>query len=254
MDRPFLLAQLSDPHVGADWEGVDPVARLGNAVEAVRTLPIPVDAVLVSGDLSDNGSDREYRLVAELLDRFEVPVHVLPGNHDDRAGIRRGFGLGGDPHAPIDYAAELGPLRLLVLDSTVPGQDPGAFEPQQLRWLDAELGRHPERATILAMHHPPLLTGSPEWDAINLPAAERSALAEVVGRHPQLRAIVGGHLHRIVASTLAGCAVFSAPSTYLQAVPNFASGEVEVDGEPPGFALHALMDGELSSQVEAVDS
>jgi 3',5'-cyclic-AMP phosphodiesterase len=252
VETPFLIAQLSDLHVGADWEGVDPLLCLQNAVEAVLALPTAVDAVLVSGDLTDNGSDEEYRQVRELLDRFEVPVHVLPGNHDDRAALRRAFELPGAPAAPIDYAVEVGPLRLVVLDSSVPGQDPGALEADQLRWLDAELGRHPERPTILAMHHPPLVTGSAEWDSINLSASERAALAEVVGRHQQLRAIVAGHLHRIAASTLAGCPVLSVPSTYLQAVPHFAAGEVEVDGEPPGFALHALLEGELSSQVEAI--
>jgi Icc protein len=252
MQTPFLLAQLSDLHVGADWEGIDPLLRLEGAVDAVLALPTAVDAVLVSGDLTDNGSDEEYRQVRERLARLELPVHVLPGNHDDRAALRRAFDLPGEPDASIDYAVEVGPLRLLVLDSTVPGQDPGAFEPDQLRWLDAELDRHGERPTILAMHHPPLVTGSAEWDSINLAAAERSALGEVVARHRQLRAIVAGHLHRIAASTLAGCAVISVPSTYLQAVPHFAAGEVEVDGEPPGFALHAFVDGELSSQVESI--
>lgn len=252
MERPFLLAQLSDLHVGADREVVDPVARLRSAVEAILAQPAAVDAVLVSGDLSENGSDEDYRLVHELLGRFEVPVHVLPGNHDDRDGLRRAFGIPGELGAPVDYAVEAGPLRLLVLDSTIPGQDPGGFDPEQLRWLDAELGRDGDRPAILAMHHPPLSTGVADWDAINLPAAERSALGEVVARHPQLRAIVAGHLHRVAASALAGCPVLSAPSSYLQARPDFTTGEVEVDGEPAGFAIHAFRAGELSSQVEAV--
>ncbi|MGV1047760.1 MAG: phosphodiesterase [Solirubrobacterales bacterium] len=252
MDRPFILAQLSDPHVGASWEGVDPLARLRAAVGAVLAQPTPVDAVLVSGDLSDSGDDEDYRLVREQLERFAVPVHVLAGNHDDRAALRRAFAVPGEGAAPVDYAVEAGPLRLLVLDSTVPGQDPGGFEPEQLRWLDAELGRDGERPAILAMHHPPLATGSAEWDEINLSRAERSALAEVVARHPQLRAIVAGHLHRVAASSLAGCPVISAPSSYMQARPDFAAGTVEVDGEPAGIAIHALLDGELASQVEAV--
>jgi 3',5'-cyclic-AMP phosphodiesterase len=252
MATAFLLAQLSDPHVGASWEGADPVTRLRNAVAAVLALPEPVDAVLVTGDLSDNGSEQEYRLVRELLGRFEVPVHVLPGNHDDRAAMRRAFELPGEAAAPIDYAVEIGPLRLLILDSTIPEQDPGGFEPEQLRWLEAELARAGELPTILAMHHPPLGTGIEEWDGFNLPPPERAALGEVVGRHPQLRAIVGGHLHRVAASALAGCPVLSAPSTYLQARPSFTRGDVEVDGEPPGFAIHALLGGELSSQVESV--
>jgi 3',5'-cyclic AMP phosphodiesterase CpdA len=251
MARPLLIAQLSDLHIGATAEGVNPLGRLEIVVEAVRALPNPVDAVLVSGDLSDDGSEESYRLARPLLERFECPVHVLPGNHDDRARLRAAFGLPGAGVEPINYTVEVGELRLVFLDSNVPGQDPGRFGPRDLAWLDETLGEEPKRPTLLAVHHTPLATGLPGWDAINLDPSEREALAGVVARHPQLRAIVGGHLHRIAAASLAGCPVISAPSTYLQALPDFnlEADDVEMVG-PPGFALHVFHDGVLSSQVE----
>jgi 3',5'-cyclic-AMP phosphodiesterase len=253
--KPVLLAQLSDLHLGASWEGVDPRPRLEQVIEAVRSLPNPVDAVVVSGDLTAAGGEADSLLARRLLDRLEVPVHVLPGNHDLRASLRQAFELPGEAEEPIDYSVEVGELRLIVLDSIVPGEDRGALDPEQLRWLDEELGQEPGRPAILAMHHPPLSTGVPEWDGINLVAPEREALAEVVARHPQLRAIVGGHLHRIATAALAGCPVLSVPSTYLQILPDFDPAEFEDDDaafwtDPPGFALHVLRDGELSSQVE----
>lgn len=251
MPRPLLLAQLSDLHIGATEEGIDPLVRLETVVGAVLALPNPVDAVLVSGDLSDNGGEESYRVVRSVLDRFECPVHVLPGNHDDRGRLREAFGLPGTGAEPINYCADAGPLRLVLLDSNVPGQDPGRFGSRDLAWLDATLREEPERATLLALHHTPLSTGLPGWDAINLDPAEIEALGEVVSRHPQLRAIVGGHLHRIATAKLAGCPVLSAPSAYLQARPDFDfdDEDVEMVG-PPGFALHVLTDGVLSSQVE----
>jgi Icc protein len=253
--KPVLLAQLSDLHLGARWEGVNPQPRLEAVIEAVRALPNPVDAVVVTGDLSDSGSEADYLLARQLLERLEAPVHVLPGNHDLRGPLRRAFELPGEGDDPVDYCAEVGELRLVAFDSIVPGQDLGAFAPEQLSWLDQELDQAPERPTLLAMHHPPLTTGLPEWDAINLAASERAALAEVVAPHPQLRAIVGGHLHRIGASALAGCPVLSAPSTYLQMLPDYMPADFEDDDaavwtDPPGFAIHVLLDGELSSQVE----
>jgi len=253
--KPVLLAQLSDLHLGADWEGVDPAPRLEQTIAAVRALPNPVDAVVVTGDLTADGGEEDSLHARRLLDAFEVPVHVLAGNHDLRASLRRAFELPGEGDEPIDYSVEVGELRLVVLDSTVPGEDRGALSAEQLRWLDEELGKAPERPTLLAMHHPPLATGLPEWDEINLVAPEREALAAVVARHPQLRAIVGGHLHRIAAAALAGCPVLSAPSTYLQMLPDFDPPDFEDDDavvwtDPPGFALHVLLDGELSSQVE----
>lgn len=251
MARPTLLVQLSDSHVGADWEGVDPEPRLEHVIDAVLALPNPADAVLVTGDVAADGLEGEYELAREMLDRLPMPVHVLPGNHDDRARLRRAFGLPGDGAEPINYSVDVGPIRVVAFDSTVPGQDFTELSRDQLLWLDEALAAEPERPTLLAMHHPPLVTGVPEWDGVNMPEPTRSALGEVIGRHAQLRAIVGGHLHRVAASALAGCPVLSAPSTYLQAQPNFETEEVTMTGEPPGFALHALLEGELSSQVEA---
>jgi Icc protein len=249
MPERVLLAQLSDLHVCEEWEGVDPVPRVERVVEAVRSLPDAVDGIVVTGDLSDDGSAESYRRVRRLLEPFEAPVHVLPGNHDDRARLREAFGLPGVGEEPINYSVEIGELRLVVLDSIVPGQDPGAYAQEQLRWLDEELGRGGARPTLLALHHPPLATGLPGWDAINLTADDREALAAVVAKHPQLRAIAGGHLHRTAASALAGCPVLSAPSACLQALPDFGGDDVEFV-DPPGFALHVLCDGDLSSQAQ----
>lgn len=255
MARPLLLAQLSDLHIGATEEEADPLVRLEAVVGAVLALPNPVDAVLVSGDLSDDGSEESYRLAGAALARFECPVHVLPGNHDDRARLREAFGLPGAGEEPVNYCVEVGPLRLVLLDSNVPGQDPGRFGPGDLAWLDATLREGPELPTLLAVHHTPLSTGLPGWDVINLDPAEIEALSEVVAPHPQLRAIVGGHLHRIATASLAGCPVLSAPSTYLQARPDFDfdDEDVEMVG-PPGFALHVFTNGVLSSQVEMLSS
>jgi 3',5'-cyclic AMP phosphodiesterase CpdA len=246
--KPVLLAQLSDLHICDEWEGVDPAVHVERVVEAIRALPNPVDAVLVTGDLTDDGSEQNYRRARELLERAGVPLHVLPGNHDDRRRLREAFGLPGAGDDPVNYSVRVGELRLVVFDSIVPGRDPGAYGPEQLGWLEEELGRS-DGPTLLALHHPPLATGLPEWDAINLPAGEREALAAVVARHPQLLAIVGGHLHRTVAGALGGCAVLSAPSACLQVRPDFERDHVAWTG-PPGFALHVLRDGELSSQVE----
>ena len=251
MPKPTLLVQLSDLHIGGDENGMDPVPRLEAVLDAVRSLPNRPDAVLVSGDLTDDGAEAGYRLARELLTRIGAPLYVIPGNHDDRARIREGFALPGVGDDPVNYSVEVGGLRLVAFDSIVPGQDPGDFPPEQLRWLDEELGAEPEVPTLLALHHPPLTTGVPEWDEINLLAAQREALAGVTVRHPQLRAIVGGHLHRVAVSTLAGCPVLCAPSTYWQVRPNFERDEVHTL-DTPGFAIHVLRDSELSSQVESV--
>jgi 3',5'-cyclic-AMP phosphodiesterase len=251
MARPTLLVQLSDLHIGANEDGFDPVPHLEAVIDAVRSLPNRADAVLVSGDLTDDGSADSYSVARELLDQLGAPLHVLPGNHDDRGRLRAAFDLPGLGDEAVCYAVDVDQLRLVVFDSNVPGQDPGRYDPEHLRWLDAELAAEPGRPTLLALHHPPLATGIQEWDEINLEPGQRPLLAEVVARHPQLRAIVGGHLHRVAVSALAGVPVLAVPSSYLQARPDYETEGVELVPHP-GFALHTLRDGELASQVESV--
>lgn len=252
MSKPFLLVQLSDPHIGATWADGDPVAGLAAAVESVRRLPDDPDAVLISGDLADNAADGEYELVRELLEQLDAPTYVLPGNHDDRDAIRRHFNVPGTIGTPVQYAVDLGPLRLLVLDSTRPGEDRGELDADRLAWLDAELAAAPDHMTLLAMHHPPISTGIVAWDELGLPVADRRALSEVLRRHPQVRRLVAGHVHRAIAAELAGRAVLTVPSTYVQARLDFNSVEIELVDDPPGFAVHALLDGELASHVQPV--
>jgi 3',5'-cyclic-AMP phosphodiesterase len=183
---PFLIAQVSDPHIGGDWGGGDPVAGLTSVLDAVRALPGRPDALLVTGDLVNNGTDDEYALVQELIAAVSAPVHVLPGNHDRREALRARFGLPGDPAAPIQYSADLGPLRLVALDTTIPGRAAGELDSERLDWLDARLALAPTQPTLLAMHHPPVITGMEPWDAIGLDAAGRAGLEEIVARHPQV--------------------------------------------------------------------
>jgi Icc protein len=252
MAKPFLLIQLSDPHIGATWADGDPVAGLRAAVEAVRRLPDDPDAVLMSGDLADNAADGEYEIVRELLAQLGAPAYVLPGNHDDREALRRHFDLPGAVGTPVQYAVDLGPLRLVALDSTRPGEDRGELDVDRLAWLDAELALAPDRVTLLALHHPPVTTGILAWDEIGLAVEDRRRLGEVLQRHPQVRRVVAGHVHRTIVAELAGRAVLAVPSTYVQARLSFNSDEIEVVAEPPGFAVHAVLDGELASHVQPV--
>lgn len=249
---PFILVQLSDPHIGATWAVGDPTARWLAAVQAVAQLPNPPDAVLVSGDLADHAADAEYTVVKSALDRLGVPAYVLPGNHDDRARLRAHFQLPGEPTAPVHYCAEHSALRLVVIDSTLPGHDSGALDSEQLAWLDAELSGAPDTVTLIAMHHPPFATGVPAWDEIGLAPSDREALAQVVGGHPQVSRIVAGHVHRAITAELAGRIVQSCPSTYIQGLVRFGATELELTDESAGFMVHAVCGADAISYVHPV--
>jgi 3',5'-cyclic AMP phosphodiesterase CpdA len=254
VDRPFLLLQLTDLHIGASSAMADPAAGLEDAVRAIAALPTAVDSILISGDLTDHGLDSEYEQVAEIVGRLGAPVHVLPGNHDDRDRLRRRFAVPGGSGTTLQYSVNLGPMLLVALDTTVPGSDAGELGAEQLAWLDRELSESPGAPTLIAMHHPPFLTAMPAFDRIGLPAADRRGLEEIVARHPQVQALVAGHVHRLISARVAGRPSWTAPGTYLHALLRFGSGQLEFAPEPRGFVVHALLDGELVSHVELIHS
>jgi 3',5'-cyclic-AMP phosphodiesterase len=238
-----MIAQLSDPHVRVGPDDQGSATALARAVAAVLDIePLP-DAVLVTGDLAEHAAAVEYARVRELLAPLTMPVHVLPGNHDDPLAMREHFPLDGD--GPYRYAADCGGLRLVACDTSRPGRDDGALD---LDWLEAQLGG--EAPTIVAMHHPPLDTGIGGLDAIGLPHAERSALAALLDRSPQVRRVVAGHVHRTAFAVLGGCGVVACPSTNLQARLQIRAEGYEIGNDPPAILLHALLDGELTSHVQ----
>src|SRR3954447_5104858 len=140
-----MLAQLTDPHIRLGDDAPD--RALAAAVAAVVALDPAPDAVLVSGDLADTGDPREYARVRELLAPLPMPYHVLPGNHDDVTELEKVFG-------PAEYAVDVGELRLVAVDSTIPGPGDGRIPLDRLAAL-LDGGK----PTIVAMHHAPLVTG-----------------------------------------------------------------------------------------------
>jgi 3',5'-cyclic-AMP phosphodiesterase len=246
-----LLAQLTDPHVRVDGDDGASARALAAAVDAVLALRPAPHAVLVTGDLAEHGEAREYERVRELLAPLPMPVHVLPGNHDDRDALREHFGLdgAGAPGEPVQYTTRCGDLRVVVCDTTLPGRDDGCVRTD---WLEEQLIAEPSAPTVVAMHHLPVRTGITVADQIGVPDANAHALAALLARSPQVRRVITGHVHRTVAGSLGGCTVLACASTYLQGRLEIGLTEFQLVSEPPVFALHALIDGEVASHVQPI--
>ena len=249
--EPFLLVQLSDPHVRED--DAEPERMLADAVRRVAAMDPAPGAVLLTGDLTEHGYAHEYARVREVLAPLGMALHVLGGNHDDREAMRAAFPAADAGDGDYRYATRCGPLRLVVADTTTPGRIEGRLGDERLAWIDARLGEERETPTMLAMHHPPLHIGIPAWDAIGLPAADHAALGDVLAGHPQVVRVVAGHVHRAALGTSGGRPVFTCPSTWVQGLLDFGRpDELGLVHEPPAYAVHAVTAGAITTHVQSV--
>src|SRR5438132_728794 len=157
------IAQITDFHVVARdrlcYRRVPTNTQLAQAITHINSLNPRPDAVIASGDLTDHGRAEEYDTLREILSALIPPVFVIPGNHDRREVLLKAFAGEGympPPDAPfVNYAIDRFPLRLVGVDTTVPGQNHGMMSEERLRWLDDKLGARPDSPTLIFMHHPP---------------------------------------------------------------------------------------------------
>lgn len=244
----MLLCQISDLHIKAErklaYGRVDTAGMLERCVAAILRLAPAPDAVLITGDLVDRGSDAEYELLAQLIaplsTQGHLPVYLIAGNHDERDALRRNF----PAHtylrqwAPfVQYAIDAHALRIVALDTVIPGQGGGLVCAERLDWLDRTLSQAPEQPTVIIMHHPPFVTGIGHMDRVGLDNSD--ALEAVVRRHPQVERVLCGHLHRSIQARFGGTVASTCPSTAHQVALDL--GQPSPDNfvmEPPGYQLH----------------
>lgn len=249
----IVIAHLSDVHIDGDRRASD---RTRAVMEYLDALPYDLDAVLVSGDITDHAEDAEYEEAAKLL-RSRHPLVACPGNHDDRAGFRRVLLAEEAPSAaPVDQVLRGDGFVLAVCDSSVPGEHQGFLEESTVTWLDGVLAdTPPETPVLVAFHHPPVPLHVPYVDGIRQFGEER--LAALVERHPHLTAFLCGHAHTAAATTFAGRPLLVAPGVVSTIrLPWEArtgpSEHVHLD-EPPAVAFHVVGDdGRLTTHYRVV--
>jgi len=241
----MLICQLTDLHVrseGATAENMSEINMLAERACRVAAAfnPRP-DVAIITGDLTETGLEAEYANLTAMLGRtLPMPIYVVPGNHDKRENLRAGLahlpGVTSDPHF-VQYAVEDHPVRLVLLDTLVPGANHGELSSIQLDWLDRTLAAQPSKPTLVGMHHPPFVTGIPHMDKIALLNA--GAFRAVIARHRQVERIVCGHHHRPVVGQCAHAIASIAPSVAHQVALTFkASDRGAFIFEPPAFQLH----------------
>jgi Icc protein len=247
--KPIRIAQISDLHIkppGALAYGrVDTARALERCVAALNEFrPMP-DFVVISGDLADTPTSEEYEHLKRLLAPLKLPFAGIPGNHDSRDMMRAAFPQSAFAFVsgPLNQKVEIGGLDLLLLDSSVAGEPHGELDAATLQWLDEALASHADRPALLFLHHPPFVAGIWHMDRQNLLNA--GELAPIIERHPRVRLIASGHVHR------AALTMFAAVPTTICPAPNHAVDldlehlrEPSFKVEPPAFHLHCWFPGE----------
>jgi 3',5'-cyclic AMP phosphodiesterase CpdA len=247
--RPILIAQISDLHIKRPRElaygRVDTAAALSRCVlELNRFAPRP-DLVVISGDLADTPRPEEYDHLKDLLAPLEIPFVAVPGNHDDRALMRAAFPA--QPYARTKGALSLtvgaGALDIVLLDSSVPGAPHGELDNDTLAWLEATLAASAARPALVFLHHPPFTTGIEHMDVQNLRNA--TAFAAILRKHPRVRLVAAGHVHRATSSMFAGVPATICPApNHAVALDLAANMPPSLKIEPPAFHLHAWFAGD----------
>ena len=241
----MLIAQITDLHVRPPGIAANRVVETNmmteRAIDAVIALRPRPDAVLITGDLTDRGLVEEYEQLKIMLRRLDIPFFLIPGNHDRRDNLRRVLGdyrgVTEDPEF-VQFVVDDYPVRLIGLDTLVPGKGEGALCARRLDFLERALARERDKPTVIFMHHPPFDCGIAHMDRIRLlEGAER--LAEIVRPYRNVERILCGHHHRAIETRFAGTICSISPGVAHQVMFTIAEdGPAALVLEPPAYQLH----------------
>ena len=251
-----ILLHISDTHLRAAstprlFGALDGAAQLSRALDVIEESGVRPDAVVFTGDLVDLGERGAYADLRALVDPFaeRIGARVLwvMGNHDDRAAFRAELLDEASDLRPVDRVDELDGLRVVTLDTSVPGHHHGELRDEQLAWLAGVLATPAPLGTIVAMHHPPVPAVLPLAASVEL--RDQSRLARVL-RGTDVRAIIAGHLHYSTFATFAGIPVSVASSTcYAQDLTVPVGGTRPQDGAQAFNLVHVYDDTVVHSVV-----
>jgi 3',5'-cyclic AMP phosphodiesterase CpdA len=252
----MILAQLTDTHIRSRrqiaYGRVDTCSMFETTISHINSFRPNVDAVIVTGDITDRGELDAFHLFREIINDLVPPWYVVPGNHDNRENFLQVFSDCQHFNQNSDficYSIEDYPVRLVGIDTTVENKPYGFLAEERLLWLDTCLAENPEKPTILFQHHPPFYTGINHMDVQNL--LNGRELIQLLTRHRQVRHVACGHVHRASETCIDGVGISIAPnaahSTTLDLDP---SGPSAFSMDPPAVRIFRVDDdGRIASHL-----
>lgn len=220
-----VVAHVSDPHLLAEhrmYGAIDTHDNLRRAMHRLSLLEIPPQVIVFTGDLADRAEPKAYVQLREIVEpaaaQLGAQVVWVMGNHDEREPYARElFGEVATDDTVQDRVHDVAGLRVISLDSVVPGFHHGEISEAQLDWLGEQLATPAEHGTLLALHHPPIPTPMIRAAEV-IELHDQARLADVI-RGTDVRGVIAGHIHFSSYSEFAGVPVSVASSTCYLADP-----------------------------------
>jgi 3',5'-cyclic-AMP phosphodiesterase len=248
----LFVAQITDLHLFSDerqnllgWNTWESLQKIIQQLESFSPRP---NIILLTGDLSQDETEASYQKVVQCFSALGIPTYWLPGNHDHVLTMQRVLD---QPPVYADKSLVKGGWKFLLLNTNVPGQVYGALSLESLAWLEEQLSTpSSDQPTLIAMHHPPFLVGSPWLDKSGL--QNTTAFFNIIDRYPQVQLVLFGHVHQEFQCMRHNVAYLSTPSTCIQFMPN--SFDFALDNARPGFRLLRLHpNGTFDTHIERVN-
>ncbi|ORM27718.1 metallophosphoesterase [Williamsia sp. 1135] len=243
----LVVAHISDLHFNGTAGGRD---RVTSVLDYINRRADGIDALVVTGDIADDGRQSEYEEAAATL-ITPLPMLVLPGNHDVRGEFGHALLRGTTETGPLNHSQMIAGALFLMCDSSIPGQNEGRLDDDTLTWMDAQIaGAGSHIPVFVAFHHPPVTVQMPFMDTIRQSGEER--LIALVDKHPNIVAFLCGHAHTGAVTAFAGRPLCLAPGVSSTLNLPFEGSDVVNETQPPGLAFHVYAEGRIISHFRSV--
>lgn len=252
------IIQISDPHIVPHGElaygQVDTAVHLKACVETINEMMPeigPIDRVIVTGDLTDFGTAQEYHRFRYIMEPLDIPYLAIPGNHDNVTAMRTSFADQDwmPTSGPINWTEEFADLAVIGLDTNVAGKAHGHLTDTTLGYLKNTLAELHDKPVIVAIHHPPVLTGIEKMDIQNL--RDSCALKTILSDYQGELKLVCGHIHRSITASFGSVICQIAPGTSHAVTMDLRVGAPNcLTKEPGAFLLHEMRGGIVTHGIQ----
>ena len=214
--------------------------QLQDAIVRINSMQHRPDTVVITGDIINGDDLTQYDQAGKIFGQLDMPYYIIPGNHDDRDAFRQTFDHRGYMQDNfIQYGISHHDIRIIALDTVVPGETYGHLCEERLLWLSIKLAEDFESPTVIIMHHPPYESGILSMDGTR--CYEGDELAPILKQSHNIERVMCGHLHRPSYAWFGGTIAGTCPSTAFQVAPELLNPSDQLphaEDDLPAFQLH----------------